>query len=57
VRGAAAKETNIKGTGIGLAMVHHIVRAHGGEVRLSSELGKGSAFTVVLPIEEACPAS
>ena len=49
VRGAAAKAENIKGTGIGLAMVDHIVKAHGGEVRLQSEPGAGSAFTLLLP--------
>ncbi|MBL8296087.1 MAG: sensor histidine kinase, partial [Bryobacterales bacterium] len=57
VRGEAARTANIKGTGIGLAMVHHIVKAHGGEVCLSSEPGKGSTFTLLLPIEESCPAS
>lgn len=54
VRGAAAKAENIKGTGIGLAMVQHIVKAHGGEVRLASEPGRGSTFTILLPIEETC---
>ncbi len=49
VRGAAAKSNGIKGTGVGLAMVRHIVEAHGGEVRLESEPGKGSTFTVLLP--------
>ena len=57
VRGAAAKAENIKGTGIGLAMVHHIVTAHGGELCLSSEPGAGSTFTVLLPVEETCRAS
>ena len=57
VRGAAAKVENIKGTGIGLAMVHHIVTAHGGEIRLASAPGEGSTFTMLLPIEDSCPAS
>jgi signal transduction histidine kinase len=48
VRGAAAKRNGIKGTGIGLAMVEHIVRGHGGEIRLESEPAKGSAFTILL---------
>jgi signal transduction histidine kinase len=48
VRGADSKALHIKGTGIGLAMVRHIVRAHGGEILLASEPGQGSRFTVVL---------
>jgi signal transduction histidine kinase len=49
VRGSNAKARQIKGTGVGLAMVRHIMRAHGGEVRLASELGQGSRFTLELP--------
>jgi signal transduction histidine kinase len=48
VRGAESKARRIKGTGIGLAMVREIVRAHGGEIRLTSEPGRGSRFTMVL---------
>jgi signal transduction histidine kinase len=57
VRGTAARAENIKGTGIGLAMVQHIMKAHGGDVSVSSEPGAGSTFTLLLPIEEPCPAS
>jgi len=49
VRGAAARASHVKGTGIGLAMVRHIVRAHHGEVRIDSRPGEGSAFSIVLP--------
>ncbi|MBI4902763.1 MAG: HAMP domain-containing histidine kinase [Acidobacteria bacterium] len=48
VRGTESKTRRIKGTGIGLAMVRHIVAAHGGEIRLASEPGHGSQFTMVL---------
>lgn len=37
------------GTGIGLTIVKSIVSSHGGEVKVESELGKGSRFTIILP--------
>ena len=49
VRGSAAVAANVKGTGVGLAMVNHVVRAHGGEVRVESAAGEGSTFTILLP--------
>jgi signal transduction histidine kinase len=48
-RGSSAKALRIKGTGIGLAMVKHVVDAHGGTVTVSSEPDRGSTFTVYLP--------
>jgi signal transduction histidine kinase len=52
VRGNAAKKAGIKGTGIGLAMVQQIAEAMGGEIRLQSEVGVGSTFTLVLPLAD-----
>jgi len=49
VRGRAAVEGNVKGSGVGLAMVRHIVAAHGGEITVESEPGQGSTFTMLLP--------
>jgi len=42
---------DVKGTGLGLSLVQHIVHAHGGRVRLESELGKGSTFFIHLPVD------
>jgi signal transduction histidine kinase len=39
-----------RGSGVGLALVRHIVRAHGGDVSVASEPGRGSRFTLWLPL-------
>ncbi len=38
-----------KGTGLGLSVVHGIVTSHGGDIRIASEAGQGTAVTVYLP--------
>jgi signal transduction histidine kinase len=44
---------NTKGSGLGLSLVRHIVRAHGGEVAVDSAPGEGSKFTITLPVKAA----
>lgn len=45
--------TKPSGTGLGLAIVHQIIEGHGGRIFVSSEQGKGSTFTLVLPLNPA----
>ena len=40
------------GTGLGLAIVRRVIRAHNGEIRVFSEPGKGSTFSVFLPVQQ-----
>ena len=42
--------TKAKGTGLGLAIVARVIETHRGEVKVKSELGKGTTFTITLPV-------
>ena len=39
-----------QGTGLGLSLSYDIIKAHGGELKVESEVGKGSEFVIQLPV-------
>ena len=45
-----------QGTGLGLSVTYAIVRKHGGRIEVDSEVGKGTRFTVFLPVRQAAVA-
>jgi signal transduction histidine kinase len=46
-------EHDVKGSGLGLAVVKHVADAHGGTVAVDERPGGGSTFTLTLPVVEA----
>ena len=52
-RGGDPLTRSVKGTGLGLTLVKQIAEAHGGLVEVESELGRGSVFSIQLPLEAA----
>jgi len=48
-RGRRALDSQVRGSGVGLSVVHHIVQAHGGDLQVESRVGEGTTVTVVLP--------
>jgi PAS domain S-box-containing protein len=51
IRGARGR--SLEGTGIGLALVHELVKLHGGSIRAESTFGRGSTFVVSIPLGSA----
>ena len=52
-RADLARSRSLGGTGLGLAIVKHVAHAHHGEITVTSEVGKGSCFTLLLPRVQA----
>ncbi len=51
-RGTSASVKRIRGSGIGLSITRQVAEMHGGEIRVESELGRGSTFVLRIPIRE-----
>jgi two-component system phosphate regulon sensor histidine kinase PhoR len=50
-RSASVVDEQIHGNGLGLSLVKQTVEAHKGEVKVKSEIGSGSKFTIYLPMK------
>ena len=48
--GFATKGSGV-GTGLGLSISYNIIQKHGGKIEVESEVGRGTTFVVILPIE------
>ena len=51
-RGAQLADS-VRGTGLGLSLVQHVVQAHGGTITCASTPGEGTTFTLRLPVPPA----
>ncbi len=49
-RVTTTKTKETRGSGLGLTLAKHIIEAHGGTIEVESEVGKGSKFTIRIPL-------
>jgi two-component system, OmpR family, phosphate regulon sensor histidine kinase PhoR len=51
-----ARSREVGGTGLGLSITKHLIEAHGGRIEVKSEVGRGTTFSLVLPVSADSPA-
>ena len=51
-QGKNAARQSLKGTGLGLTLVKHVMDAHGGKVLVESKIGEGSTFSLIFPVRQ-----
>jgi signal transduction histidine kinase len=56
-RGRRAVDAQVRGSGIGLSVVRHVIQSHGGDVRVDSRAGDGTTVTIVLPVASSADPS
>ncbi|HSP33160.1 MAG TPA: HAMP domain-containing sensor histidine kinase [Thermoanaerobaculia bacterium] len=54
-RAGSALVHDVRGSGLGLTIVQHVIEAHGGRIEVDSRPGEGSTFTIVLPCGAPAP--
>jgi signal transduction histidine kinase len=52
-RGRRAVDAQVRGSGVGLSVVQHVIQTHGGDVHVESRGGEGTTFTIVVPAASA----
>jgi signal transduction histidine kinase len=56
-RGRRAVDAQVRGSGVGLSVVQHVIQTHGGDVHIESRAGEGTIVTLVLPSASAAAAA
>ena len=53
-RSKNAKQNDMRGTGLGLSIVENLINQYGANIKIRSEVGKGTTVTVTFPVDQEC---